>query len=67
MLFEEWPEGMSIDDKIKKLLEHFKVTEHVEIEEDAKELILGALNRNDVMSVYTDDEGGINIEYYGGD
>lgn len=67
MLFEEWPEGMSIDDKIKKLLEHFNVIDNVEIEEDAKELILGALNRSDVIGVHVDDEGGINIEYYGGD
>ena len=56
---------LSVDDKIKTLLLFFGITESVEIEEDAKEMILLALSQDDVEKVYIDKDNGLCIDYSG--
>lgn len=64
-LIETWPDEMTIDDKIKYLLLYYNVNKPINIEDNMKEMILSALNQNDINHVYVDEEEGLNIEYYG--
>ena len=54
-----------IDEQIREKLLSFGVTTPVEIEEEAKQYILTALNNPDIDKVYVDSEGGLCIEYLG--
>jgi hypothetical protein len=53
---------LTTDDKILTWLHFYGIVEPVEIEEEAKEMILGALESGDVTRVYVDKENGLVIE-----
>ena len=50
-------------ERIKTHLLFYGITEHVEIEDEAEEMILQALESDDIEQVSIDDEGGLLIEY----
>jgi hypothetical protein len=52
----------TIKQQIRARLEHFGITESVYIEKEVEEIILNALNADDVERVYLDEEGGLVIE-----
>ena len=52
----------TIKQQIRARLEHFGVTETVYIEKEVEEIILNALNADDVERVFVDEEGGLVIE-----
>ena len=54
---------LPLDDEIVTWLHYYGIREHVEIEEDAKGMILAALRKEDIVSVTLDEEGGLSIEY----
>lgn len=60
-----WAEDMTITDKLNYLFHYHKVSKPVKIDDDDREMILIALNNCDICGVTVDDEGGLNIEYYG--
>ena len=64
-LIEKFADDMTLEDKINYLLFHYKVNKPVKIDDEDREMILNALNDSDVCGVHVDDEGGLNIEYYG--
>ena len=49
-------------EKIRSLLLAWGVPNDIEIEEEAENMILTALNQDDVVSVRIDEEGGLIIE-----
>ena len=58
--------SLSIDDKIKSLLNKFGVTKELVITHDEdKPMVLMALQQPDIETVNVDDEGGLEITYTG--
>jgi len=53
---------LTTDEEILTWLRYYGIHEHVEIEEEAKPMILVAL-RKDIDKIYVDEEGGLNIEF----
>ena len=54
----------TIKQQIRARLEHFGITKTVYIEPEVEEIILNALNAEDVEKVYLDAEGGLVIESF---
>ena len=61
----EFPEDYTEDQKLDLLFKYHKFERHVDIDEQDKNMIITALNQNDVNSIDIDDEGWLVIGYSG--
>lgn len=65
MQLVEFTEDINDDVRLTMLYALHDFKETVKIDEEDKTMIVMALNRTDVASVETDEEGGLVIRYYG--
>ena len=61
----EFDETLSYSDKLDILLKHHNIKKHFVVDEEDLPMIIMALNQNDISSVDIDDEGILEIGYYG--
>jgi hypothetical protein len=61
----EFPEDYTEDQKLDLLFKYHRFDRHVDIDEQDKNMIIMALNQNDVESIDIDDEGWLVIGYSG--
>lgn len=61
----EFEENMSYDEQLKSLIEYHKIPKHFKVDTDDIPMVVMALNQDDISSIDVNDEGGIEIGYYG--
>jgi hypothetical protein len=62
-----FPEELSYNDRLKLLLAHHNLPLDFKVDEEDIPVVTLALNQDDIESVKIDDEGAIDIAYYGND
>ena len=66
MIFD-FEEHVSYEDKLNLLIAHHKIPNHFKVEPEDMPMVVMALNQDDIASIDVNDEGAIEIGYYGDD
>ena len=61
----EFNETLSYRDKLQMLLKHHNINENFIVDEEDVPMVVMALNQDDISSVKVDEDGAIEIGYYG--
>jgi hypothetical protein len=61
----EFDEALSYRAKLQMLLKHHNINENFVVDEEDVPMVVMALNQDDISTVKVDDDGAIEIGYYG--